>query len=156
MRVLSILLIIALTACSGKTSETDEMTDTGVFVGQPFELEDIKPAASLFELITEEPLENIRVEGTVVEVCQTKGCWLTFDTNQDVNFRVTFLDYGFFVPKDLAGQKVVLEGMAWMETKSVNVLRHYAEDAGASDEEIAAITEDQVELLFEASGVYIF
>lgn len=156
MRILSIFLILALTACTGKTSEAEETNDTGTFVGQPFELADIKPASSLFELVSEEPIENIRVEGTVVEVCQTKGCWLTFDAQQDINFRVTFLDYGFFVPKDLAGQKVVLEGMAWMETKSVNHLRHYAEDAGASDEEIAAITEDQVELLFEASGVYIF
>jgi hypothetical protein len=35
------------------------------------------------------------------------------------------------------------------------VLRHYAEDAGKSKAEIAAITEPKREVSFEASGVLI-
>jgi hypothetical protein len=35
----------------------------------------------------------------------------------------------------------------------VEALRHYAEDGGKTADEIAAITEPEIELVFEASGV---
>jgi hypothetical protein len=69
--------------------------------------------------------------------------------------RVTFKDYGFFMPLNSAGRSLVLSGIAMNDTTSVETLRHYAEDAGKSKEEIEAITEPEVELVFEATGVYI-
>jgi hypothetical protein len=40
-------------------------------------------------------------------------------------------------------------------TCDVEMLRHFAEDAGQTQEEIDAITEPEVEWSFEATGVYI-
>ncbi len=68
---------------------------------------------------------------------------------------VKFKDYGFFVPKDIAGRKVVMEGYAFREVTPVDELRHYAEDEGLSTEEIEAITEPKEELKFLASGVLL-
>ena len=68
---------------------------------------------------------------------------------------VKFKDYGFFMPKDIVGKTVIMEGVAYRETTSVEELRHYAEDEGKSKEEIEKITEPQVELKFMASGVLI-
>ena len=69
--------------------------------------------------------------------------------------RVTFKDYAFFMPKDLSGKHVVIDGFAFVEVTSVDDLRHYAEDGGKSKEEIAAITEPKREVAFEAAGVVI-
>ena len=100
---------------------------------------------------------NMKETGKVNEVCQKKGCWMTLVSDQpgQPDMRVTFKDYAFFMPKDLSGKHVVVDGYAYVETTSVDVLRHYAEDAGKSKEEIAAITEPKREVSFEASGVLI-
>jgi hypothetical protein len=72
------------------------------------------------------------------------------------NMMVRFLDYGFFVPTEgLEGKKAVMKGMASKETVDVATLRHYAEDAGKSKEEIAKITEPETNLMFLADGVLI-
>jgi hypothetical protein len=68
---------------------------------------------------------------------------------------VRFKDYGFFVPKDIAGRRVLMNGYAFKELTPVDELRHYAEDAGKSAEEIAAITEPKAEIKFLASGVFL-
>ena len=69
--------------------------------------------------------------------------------------RVTFKDYAFFMPMDIVGKNVVLDGLAKKQTISVETLRHYAEDAKKSPEEVAKITDPKKELAFEAKGVVI-
>lgn len=80
---------------------------------------------------------------------------MTIDKGDGTTMRVKFKDYGFFVPKDIAGKTAIMEGMARMETTSVDEQRHYAEDAGKTKAEIEAITQPTRELVFEASGVII-
>jgi len=99
----------------------------------------------------------VKFTGTVQEVCQAKGCWMTIASseNTDSPIMVRFKDYGFFMPKDIAGQQVIMEGHAFKETTPVEELRHYAEDAGKPQEEIEAITEPKEEVKFLASGVLL-
>ena len=68
---------------------------------------------------------------------------------------VRFKDYGFFVPKDIADQRIIIEGVAFIEEVSVNTLRHYAEDDGKSAKEIAIITESKKILTVVSSGVLL-
>ena len=51
--------------------------------------------------INESDTTELVFEATIDEVCQMKGCWMTLESDQKV--RVTFKDYGFFVPKDAGG-----------------------------------------------------
>lgn len=99
----------------------------------------------------------IKVVGKVSEVCQKKGCWMTLISEQPDKpaMRVRFKDYAFFMPMDLSGKQVVIDGFAFVDVTSVADLRHYAEDAGKTKEEIAAITEPKREVAFEAAGVLI-
>ena len=53
------------------------------------------------------------------------------------------------------GKRAVMEGEAFFDTLTVDARRHYAEDAGATAEEIAAITEPELRLAFTATGVMI-
>ncbi len=96
-------------------------------------------------------LTNVALHGEVTAVCQAKGCWMTIAGEEEM--MVKFKDYGFFMPKDIDGREVVMFGKAYYQITPLDELRHYAEDAGKSAEEIAAITEPKKELRFLASGV---
>jgi hypothetical protein len=96
-----------------------------------------------------------KVVGEIKEVCSKKGCWMTIDLPNGQSMRVTFKDYGFFVPLNSSGYPVVIEGIATKKVTDVKTLRHYAEDAGKSKEEIEKITESKNEYAFEAVGVII-
>jgi len=113
--------------------------------------------ASYIKTAMEEFTEmNLKIETVIKSCCQKKGCWMKVDLGNDEEMRVTFKDYGFFVPKNSAGYKVIMEGKAYYDTTSVDMLRHYAEDAGKPEEEINAITQAEVELLFESNGLIIY
>lgn len=113
------------------------------------------PATQLVAKMGEKDKMPAKVEGTVESVCKMKGCWMKVKTGDGQTMRVTFKDYGFFVPKDIVGKTVVVEGTAETSTTPVADLRHYAEDAGKSKEEIAKITEPEKALTFVADGVIV-
>jgi len=69
--------------------------------------------------------------------------------------KVRFKDYGFFVPKDLAGKSVTINGMAYNKSVSVAEQQHYAQDAGKSITEIKAIMQLKQSVTFVADGVVI-
>ena len=101
-------------------------------------------------------LENVKVMGTVEAVCKAKGCWMNIASEKgETPMFVKFKDYAFFMPKDLAGKKVVMQGYAFKEITDVAALRHFAEDEGKSKEEIAKITKPKEEYKFMANGVLI-
>ena len=96
-----------------------------------------------------------KVKGTVTACCQNKGCWMRMDCGDGTSMMITFRDYGFFVPMDIPGKTVIVQGDAKMKTISVAEQKHYAEDVGKSQAEIDAITEPKRELVFVADGVLI-
>lgn len=91
----------------------------------------------------------------VDEVCQAKGCWMKLNLENGEQVMVKFKDYGFFMPKNIAGKEVIVNGKAYVNEVPVSELRHYAEDAGKSSEEIALITESEKTFSFEANGVLL-
>jgi hypothetical protein len=96
-----------------------------------------------------------KISGKVVEVCQEKGCWMKIEKADGDKMMVKFKDYGFFMPKDIVGKEVVLDGETIAKEVSVQQLRHYAEDAGKSQEEINKITKPRKETQFIAKGVLV-
>ena len=96
-----------------------------------------------------------KVTAKINEVCSTKGCWMRLDLENAEEVMVRFKDYGFFMPLDAAGKEVIVAGKAFVNEVSVADLKHYAEDAGKSSEEIANITESAMEFAFEANGVLL-
>lgn len=69
--------------------------------------------------------------------------------------RVTFKDYGFFIPTNSQGFPITIEGVATLSETDVETLRHYAEDQGKSKEEVELIKVPKKEITFEASGAFI-
>lgn len=99
---------------------------------------------------------EVSFNAKVNSICQKKGCWMKLDLgdNESESF-VKFKDYDFFVPMDASFSDAVIKGVAYKGETSVEELKHYAEDAGDSQEEIDKITEARIEYTFVADGVYL-
>lgn len=152
--LLFIAVIVSTFGCD--TAKPDNQAEeTYSIYGEDFSKEGIIEAGKLTSSLGSQDSLKLIATGTVKEVCQMKGCWMTIDLENGEKMRVTFKDYGFFVPKDIAGQKVVIDGYAYNSITDVETLRHYAEDAGGSAEEIEAITDAKQEVTFVANGVAI-
>lgn len=109
----------------------------------------------LYNGISKNDTLNTKFVGKVKEVCQAKGCWMKLELADGNEAMVRFKDYGFFVPKDIAGKNVVVDGSAFIDEMSVEDQKHYAKDAGAGQEELSMITSPKKTFGFEASGVLI-
>ena len=63
---------------------------------------------------------------------------------------------GFFVPTDgVVGDRTIINGKLSLDTLSVSLLKHYAEDAGKPTEEINKIKDPEISMTFLAEGVMI-
>ena len=102
-------------------------------------------------------LENIQLSGYVSEVCQKEGCWLRLRTNKDIedDMFVKMKDHAFLLPKDIAGKTAIINGTVVKKVQSVAEQQHYLEDAGASKEEIAKITQPKETYQMQATGVVL-
>lgn len=152
------LLTVGLMTFTGILATAQSAAEQkGQFFGEAFALSDITSFTDMLSLVQEKDSAILTVEALVTEVCQKKGCWMNLtDSSEDHDpMMVRFKDYGFFVPKDLAGQQVVVRGKVYREMTPVDELRHYAEDAGQSEDEIAAITQPREEIKFLATGVWV-
>lgn len=112
--------------------------------------------AAVFELAQSGPVENVILDGVITQTCAKKGCWMDVKMSESDTMMVRFKDYDFFVPIEGAeGLRTVFHGIAKIDTISVELLRHYAEDAGETEDKIMQITESRLVLEFIADGVLI-
>ena len=99
--------------------------------------------------------ETVVMEGWIDDVCIVKGCWVRVRDEQGDEVLVRVLNYGFFVPRNARGRRIVAHGIPEVRTLSVEQQRHLLEDAGAGEAEMLAITEPATETIMIADGVWI-
>jgi len=128
----------------------------GTTYGAKITADNAKPASELPALVKDDESKTpVKIIGKVVDVCSKKGCWAKVQINDKETAFVKMKDYGFFLPTAVKGKTVVIDGEAYVETTSVEELRHYAEDAKKSKEEIDAITEPGKQLRVTATGIRV-
>jgi len=165
MKKIILLFAISLVAFSckdeTKTAEvkTEETTQDIAYASFGKEINDTDALTSAEMMEQYQTLKvgdtiTSKVQGKIIEVCSKKGCWMTLDMGDDNTVMVKFKDYGFFMPLNAEGE-VIMNGKAYVSETSIDELRHYAEDAGKSAEEIAMITDPKFEYGFEADGVLL-
>ena len=113
-----------------RLSEPVSVTDTHEVFGaaMPTSGETLK----LAELVenSEQHLGNeVIVNTEIVKVCQKKGCFFVAREG-DAVARVTFTDYGFFIPTDSGGKVVTLAGTFGREKLTKEKAKHLAADLG--------------------------
>ena len=96
-----------------------------------------------------------KIQGKVVEVCQAMGCWAKIQKEDGTTVMIKVKDHEFAMPKDIVGRTIVVEGKAELKETSVSMLKHYAEDAGKSKEDIDKIKEPKKEVIMMIKGVKV-
>ncbi|WGD33898.1 DUF4920 domain-containing protein [Olleya sp. YS] len=160
-------LLVSVMACKNETKQEDSVKDE--MVKETVEVDyksfgkEIQPNDAIASVSMSKHYNDMNVGDSipakvtlkVKEVCQAKGCWMTADLVDGNEVMVKFKDYGFFMPKDIAGQEVIVNGLAYVKEVPVDEQRHYAEDKGATKEEVEKITEPKRTFSFEADGVLL-
>ncbi|MGB1043323.1 MAG: DUF4920 domain-containing protein [Tenacibaculum sp.] len=160
-KVLAICLVLSVffTACKkvekekneAKIAQKEKFVSFGDKINETNTLTHNQMEARLKSLNTGDTLK-VKFASTIKEVCSKKGCWMVLPVGEATTM-VRFKDYGFFMPLDSKGSEVIVAGKAFVKETTVDELRHYAEDAGKSKEEIAKITAPKKEYAFLANGV---
>lgn len=157
------VLIFALLGCQ-KAKETRRVTtyelvgEATVVEGNYGDVIEEKKVLSLVSLVDAVEATGSfkgKVSGKIKEVCSSKGCWFSMELPNGSSMRVTFKEYGFFIPTNSQGFPITIEGVATLTETDVATLRHYAEDQGKTKEEVAAIQTPKREISFEATGALI-
>lgn len=81
----------------------------------------------LFESSEEYLDKEVVVETRIAKVCQKKGCFFVA-TEGASTARITFKDYGFFIPTDSGGKDVTVLGIFSRVPVSKEQAEHFAED----------------------------
>lgn len=158
---LSFVFLLVFGACKTEKSTNETVTETKEEVGYNSYGDKISSTDALsanemlskFNTMQVGDTINVKFTSTINDVCSKKGCWMKLELEEGTETMVRFKDYAFFMPLDSKDKTVVVEGMAFVKETPVDELKHYAEDAGKSQEEIDKITEPKKEYAFEANGV---
>jgi len=129
--VIAMLTSVAMAETIRLSEPVEQTADTETF-GSPFD--DSAPLVKL-EAIADDGQawvgRPVRVVASVSEVCQKKGCFFIARDGQSI-VRVSFKDYGFFVPTDIGGKRVALIGEVVAREVTPDEAKHYAEDLGTA------------------------
>jgi hypothetical protein len=148
-------LLVALAAMVIVNAQDAESAKPGVTYGKYSE-EGVKPISvnDLEKKMSDNKFDG-KIEGKVVEVCQAMGCWAKLKKEDGSTVMIKVKDHEFAMPKDIVGRTVVVEGKAELKETSVEMLKHYAEDAGKSKEEIEKIKDPKKEVIMMIKGVKV-
>ncbi len=157
MKKLTITFVALLCLLAGSMAqETIPPAKPGAQYGKAITKEGAILVQELEAKLTTDSAYTGKVEGQVVEVCKKKGCFIRVKRDGEGDpILVRFTDYGFFMPQDIVGRTVVLEGQAKVKEISIARQQHFAEDAGKDAEEIAKITEPKVDINIIADGIVV-
>jgi hypothetical protein len=118
-----------------RLSEPVLVTDSHEVFGAP--LPEDGDVLSIAELLNDSDTyqgKTVLVETRIAKVCQKKGCFFIAQHGAD-SVRVTFEDYGFFIPTDSGGKTVTLAGTFARKPLDKATAEHVAEDLGAKPPE---------------------
>ena len=153
--IIIILTLGLIFSCNSPNGDQTQTNTKESYYGDLINTSDIINISEVKNSISQNGKITTKIQGEILATCAKKGCWMKLKTDEDT-LMVRFKDYGFFVPKEgVEGRNAIIQGEAYYDTLTVELLQHYAQDAGKSEEEILSITEPEYNFLFEASGVII-
>ncbi len=122
--------MVAVHADVIRLSEPVQSDDTSETFGEP-----IKELPVLHTLtdILDEPDKftdaSFGLEATVKKVCQKKGCFFIAKQGEKT-IRISFKDYGFFVPTDITDRTATIIGKLTRHDVSPEQAEHFSKDLG--------------------------
>lgn len=135
-----------------KLSEPILVTETYEVYGEKLKkMDEPISLTSLVASTNELESDQVLVKTSIAEVCEKKGCFFIAQEGEH-SVRITFKDYGFFIPTDSKGKEATIAGVFTKKVLSEEKAKHYAEDAGKESSDIIG---DQVEYSIVASSIIL-
>mgnify|MGYP001093504137 CR=1 FL=1 len=147
--------IFAILAISGLFIACNKGNSGSMTFGEPVDTAQSISASDLAGKMSGNATFDGTISGKVQSVCKAEGCWLKMDIGQEEPLMVRMKDHSFTVTENVEGKFAFASGQAHYDTLSVEKLRDYAKDEGAGQEEIDAINQPELELVFEAKGIVV-
>jgi hypothetical protein len=125
--------------------------------GDPLRPERPEPLTKVIAKPDEFRGKTVTVQGQVRRSCTRKGCWMELAESLDpkaLGCRVTFKDYGFFVPTDSAGSHAAVQGLVEVETIKASHVAHLEEEGATFASKAPDGTAKEVQLV--ATGVRLW
>ena len=183
---LSIALVAAFTSCGEAKEEVkeevqeeiqeeandetidEEVLEEGVvmvnglqfFGNNEFELTEWVSVDEMYTTVMETGTFEGLVKAEISEVCKKAGCWITVLKEDSSVVRVIFRNH-FGIPTDTpAGYDVIMNGVGQVDTTSIELQKHFLDDAKEAGEAVSqadydAITEDLIEVSFDCDGILV-
>jgi Domain of unknown function (DUF4920) len=144
-------LLLALAGCDTRAAEAAKSTPSAAPAAPSATLAPSTPPATAKsfgapitpgpELVLADVLKEperyrdqaITVEGHIRSACTRRGCWMEVAESADQALpgcRVTFKDYGFFVPTDSAGARAKVQGTFGVNTLPAERVAHLEGEGG--------------------------
>ncbi len=158
MKRINTLLVFLVTICAVNAQNHQSTTSGMAAFGAEIEADgalNVQEMAEKYQVLAVNDTLRTKFMATVTNVCQAKGCWMKLQLQDGTEAMVKFKDYAFFMPTDIAGKEVIVNGKAFVEEMGIEDQKHYAKDAGKSEAEIARITTPLKSFGFEADGVLL-
>lgn len=104
-------------------------------LGDPITLTEVTPVSAILDAPEEFLGERVLVEGTVVEVCEMRGCWMDIASDREYEKIQIKVDDGVIVfPLTARGKKALVEGtvelLEMTYEEALEDARHKAEEHG--------------------------
>src|SRR5688572_15806653 len=122
MKKTMIIAVASIMMACGQTQNqpaADAAQSTATYYGEKITADSAVTIDNIVTLMGDKPELSIKLIGQVDAICQKKGCWMDLKKSDSSTIRVTFKDYGFFMPKDGAGKTAIVRGVARVEETSV-------------------------------------
>ena len=155
--ILTAFILLGLNLSAQDKKEVIKLSDP-IVVTESYELYGAKvvnfdtPRTLNQTLSSDNENSSVVVRTTIMEVCEKKGCFFIAQEGDNA-VRITFKDYGFFIPTDSEGKEVTIIGELTKKTLSEEQAKHYAEDAGKNSESIKG---EQEEYSIVASTIILY
>ena len=133
---IAILTLVIGVGCGAPADEPVEgaAVEQEVF-GDPITLTEVTPVSAILDAPEEFLGERVLVEGTVVEVCEMRGCWMDIASDREYEKIQIKVDDGVIVfPLTARGKKALVEGTVELfemtYEEALEDARHRAEEHG--------------------------
>jgi hypothetical protein len=106
MKLVTVVLLACVAAGCGSSAPVVE----GEQYGEPLTLTRVTPVSAILAAPAEYLGERVLVEGTVVDVCSNKGCWMDIET-EGAEIQVKVEDDVIVFPMSAKGRTALVEGV---------------------------------------------
>jgi hypothetical protein len=145
-RLGSAVLVLLLTACGAAPQTTPAFE--GEPYGEPLTLTTLTPIPDIVAAPEQYVGERVLVEGMVVDVCNTQGCWMEVESG-DAQIQVKVDDGVIVFPMSAKGRTALVEGL--VERRDLTSEQAFAAAAHRAEEQGEVFDSTSV---FEATTIF--